>query len=65
MPKMKTYKGLSKRVSITKRGKVMKRRSGQGHFNSRESGNTTRNKRRDDTIDENSFGKNIKRILSV
>ena len=63
MPKIKTYQALGKRVTVTKRGKVIKRRSGQGHFNSRESGNTTRNKRRDDTMDEKSFGKNIKQLL--
>jgi ribosomal protein L35 len=28
-------------------GKLMSRKSGQAHFNSRESGNTTKNKRRD------------------
>lgn len=45
--KMKTHKAMSKRVVVTKGGKVLKRVAGQDHFNSRESGNTTRNKRRD------------------
>jgi len=45
--KLKTHKALSKRVKITKTGKVMKRRAGQDHFNSRSSGKITRNKRRD------------------
>ncbi len=44
---MKTHKALSKRIKITRTGKVIKRKAGQGHFNSRESGNTTRNKRTD------------------
>ena len=48
--KQKTHKALSKRVSITKTGKILTRKSGQDHFNSRESGNTTRNKRRDVTF---------------
>jgi large subunit ribosomal protein L35 len=43
----KTHKALSKRITITRTGKVIKRKAGQGHFNSRESGNTTRNKRSD------------------
>lgn len=43
---LKTHKATAKRVRITKRGKILKKRSGQNHFNARESGNTTRNKRR-------------------
>jgi len=45
--KQKTRKKISKRLWVTKKGKIMKRKSGQDHFNSRESGNTTRMKRRD------------------
>ena len=44
---MKTHKALAKRIKITRTGKVMKRKAGQDHFNSRESGNTTRGKRTD------------------
>jgi large subunit ribosomal protein L35 len=44
---MKTYKALAKRVKITASGKIIKRKAGQDHFNSRESGNTTRLKRTD------------------
>lgn len=44
---LKTHKALAKRVKITRTGKVIKRKAGQDHFNSRESGNTTRNKRTD------------------
>lgn len=43
----KTYKALSKRVKITKNGKVIKRKAGQDHFNTRETGKVTRNKRTD------------------
>lgn len=57
---MKTVKALAKRVTITRTGKVMKRKAGQGHFNSRESGNTTRNKRTDVA-----FGANIRRALKA
>lgn len=48
--KLKTHKALSKRVRVTKTGKVTKRKAGQNHFNGRESGKTTRNKRRDITM---------------
>ena len=44
---MKTHKALAKRVRITKTGKMIKRKAGQDHFNSRESGKVTRNKRTD------------------
>lgn len=45
--KLKTNKSMAKRVKITKNGKMIKRKAGQAHFNSRESGKTLRNKRRD------------------
>ena len=48
--KLKTKKGLKKRVRITAKKKVMIRTGGQDHFNSRERGNTTRNKRSDKTF---------------
>jgi ribosomal protein L35 len=47
---MKTHKALAKRITITRTGKIIKRKAGQGHFNSRESGNTTRAKRTDVSV---------------
>lgn len=47
MPKAKTHKGTTKRLRKTGTGKLMHRTSGQDHYNSRESGKTTKNKRRD------------------
>ncbi len=47
MPKVKTHKGTAKRIRKTGSGKLMARSTGQDHFNSRESGSTTKNKRRD------------------
>lgn len=47
MPKVKTHKGTTKRVRKTKSGKLIARRAGQDHFNSRESGKVVKNKRRD------------------
>lgn len=44
---MKTRKAVRKRVRITARKKVIRRDIGQGHFNARETGKTTRSKRRD------------------
>lgn len=50
--KLKTYKTLSKRVRITKNGKMLKRHSGQDHFNARSSGNITRKKRKDNLLSD-------------
>lgn len=50
MPKIKTHQATAKRFKITRNNKILKRKAGQDHFNSRESGVTTRRKRRDITI---------------
>lgn len=50
MPKVKTHQGTSKRVRKTKTGKLVTRATGQDHFNSRERGRTTKNKRRDTVL---------------
>lgn len=47
MPKVKTHKGTAKRIRKTKTGKLIARAVGQDHFNSRESGKVTKNKRKD------------------
>jgi len=60
--KLKSHKALTKRVKITKTGKVMKRYSGQDHFNSRSSGKITRKKRRDVSLSE-THGKAIKTLI--
>ena len=60
--KLKTKKLVSKRVKITGKKKILIRSGGQDHFNSRETGNTTKNKRRDkqlSTVNE----KAIKKLL--
>ncbi len=52
MPKLKTPQAIAKRFGLTKRGVVLHRKSGQDHFNARESGRVTRNKRRDVALSE-------------
>jgi large subunit ribosomal protein L35 len=47
MPKTKTHKGAAKRFRKTGSGKIVHRKTGQDHFNARESGNTGTAKRRD------------------
>lgn len=50
MPKVKSHQGTKKRFRVTKSGKIMHRTSGQDHFNSRESGKVTKNKRVDSSL---------------
>ena len=63
MPKLKTHKSISKRFKVTKgKKKVIKKLAGQGHFNARESGNTTRGKRRMTTLAK-TFTKTVKSYI--
>ncbi len=59
MPKIKTHKATAKRFKRTGSDKLMKRKSGQDHFNSRESGKTTRQKRLDINT-SNTISKTVK-----
>lgn len=62
MPKLKTRKAISKRFVLTGTKKIRKRKAGQDHFNSRESGKITRKKRRDTDIGK-SHEKNIRKEM--
>jgi len=62
MPKIKTHKATSKRFKITKKNKIIRRQAGQDHFNARESGTTTRKKRRDVLVSKSDV-KNIKKLM--
>lgn len=45
MPKLKTKKAAAKKVKVTKKKKVIRRKCGQNHYNSKETGNTGREKK--------------------
>ena len=64
MPKLKTRKSITKRIKITKKGKAIKKKAGQDHFNARESGKVTRNKRRKTKMAKANL-KNIKKQLPI
>ncbi len=68
MPKLKTRKNIAKRYQIKKSKKrgvtILKRTDGQDHFNSRESGNTKRNKRSDNAITVTKTKKTIMRAVA-
>lgn len=55
---MKTNKSFSKRVRVTKTGKLVARKAGQNHFNAKERGNTKGTKRRSVSL---KLGKRITR----
>jgi len=48
---MKTNKSYKKRLKVTRKGKVIGRKSGQNHFNAKESRNKQLNKNRTAQID--------------
>ncbi len=62
MTKLKTHKATVKRITITKTNKIKQRKAGQDHFNARESGNTTRQKRRDISANK-VYRKTIKQLM--
>ena len=63
MPKIKTHQATAKRYRQTATKKLIRRKAGQDHFNSRESGNTTRQKRLDISVAANDvFGKTVKKL---
>ncbi len=62
MPKIKTHKATSKRFRLTGKGKIKQRKGGQDHFNSRESGDVTRSKRRDISTTE-TLNRTIKKLI--
>jgi len=47
MPKIKTHKASSKKFKVTKKKKVTRRKTGQNHYNSKETGKEGRNKKGD------------------
>jgi ribosomal protein L35 len=63
MPKLKTPKSVVKKIRLTKRKKVMRRKTGQNHFNSKESGKIGRRKKRDQELFKTDK-KNVLKALS-
>ncbi len=60
--KLKTRKSVSKRIKVSKGKKLTIRKGGQAHFNSRESGKVTKNKKKDKDLAAANI-KNIKKLL--
>ena len=50
MPKIKTFKALSKKIKVTGKKKVMRRSTGQNHYNSKDTGEAGRKKGKDQRL---------------
>jgi large subunit ribosomal protein L35 len=48
--KQKTKKSVVKKFRVTGSGKLKRRATGQNHYNTRDTGNETRGKRRDQSV---------------
>lgn len=64
MPKQKTHKGLVKRVKITAKGKVKRKKSFKGHLLSSRNGKKIRQLRRTDLMPKGE-AKKVKEALGV
>jgi large subunit ribosomal protein L35 len=62
MPKQKTHKGLTKRVKVTRSGKVKFRHVGKGHLNAHKSSNRKRKLGRTGVLSAKE-GAKIRRLL--
>jgi len=47
MPKLKTKKAAAKKVKVTGRGKILRRKTGQNHYNRKDTGQEGMSKRKD------------------
>ncbi|MGB9609250.1 MAG: 50S ribosomal protein L35 [Minisyncoccia bacterium] len=63
MPKIKTHKGLAKRIKVTKRGKFQKRRAQCSHLREKKSSKRKRKYARLEILNK-SDKKKIKRIIN-
>ncbi len=55
---MKTNKSFTKRLKVTRNGKILSRKAGQNHFNAKESRGTQLNKKKSMTLHLTSRNKN-------
>ena len=64
MPKLKTHKGLKKRIKIGAKGKIKRPRAGKGHLLSGKSGRRKQHMRRKADVSP-AFSKIMKRALNL
>lgn len=63
MPKLKTHKGLKKRIKVTAKGKVKRSKPGKSHLMSGKSGRLKGHMRKKKGVSA-AFAKNMKRALN-
>lgn len=63
MPKMKTHKGLAKRVKVTANGKIKIHKAGASHLMSVKSAKRRRRIRRTGTVGSSAFTKKMREAL--
>ncbi len=63
MPKQKTNKAVAKKFKVTGSGKLVRRATGQNHYNSRDTGTSTRAKRLDASIAVPAEEANLRKAL--
>lgn len=56
---MKTNKSFSKRLKVTRKGKIVSRKPGQNHFNAKESRSTQMKGRRSQQLDDTIMTKKV------
>lgn len=64
MPKLKTRKSIIKKIKLTSNNKALRRKTNQNHFNTKDTGDETRSKRKDVRLfktDEKNVIKNLKK----
>ena len=64
MPKIKTHKGLAKRVKVTKNGKLKRMKAFRSHLMSTKNGKRVRHLRKGDVISPEEARK-MKRMLGI
>lgn len=64
MPKLKTHKGTAKRVTLTRTGKLLRRRAFGNHLLAKKSKSRKRTIKTETAI-TGALGKNIKRVMGA
>ncbi len=55
---MKTNKSYTKRIKVTKNGKLIARKAGQNHFNAKQTGTQSQNRKRTQSLTMSTRAKN-------
>lgn len=64
MPKLKSHKGLLKRIKVTGKGRIKHKRRGKSHLNSGLSGKSSRNLNKDG-VAHKTVAKKLERVLHM